>query len=104
MATENQVIRCKISESVIKVTISDGGVIDKIWELLDAYIIEEDLSSQIDGSKITFTTTYNIYNSRIKVFVNGVKEKQTIVGTNTVTLATAPIIGDQLFVEYLKNG
>ena len=100
---EETPINIAIEETPIKVTIEGGGQLDKVWAILDTYLIQEDLTGQVDGLKTEFTTTYDIYNNFLSVWVDGIKEKAvTKTGSKTFELTLPPDVGDFLEAEYIK--
>jgi hypothetical protein len=73
---------------------------------------QEDLSSQINGSQTTFTTTWRFIPGTLRVFKNGLY--QGVSGGNFTENSTshqaftmnfgAPIVGDELIVDYIVEG
>jgi len=67
-------------------------------------LITDNLTSQVDGSTNSFTTTQNFFSDRIYVYVNGVRQQLnynvTVTGDRTFTLDQTPVVGDTLFVDY----
>ena len=68
------------------------------------HTIEENLTSQVDGSATSFTTSSNYTSTSLQVFWNGLKQVKdtsfTESGTNTFTTTFTPLSGEYLTVTY----
>ena len=69
-----------------------------------------DLTSQVDGIVKTFTTPDNYEDGSLRVYLDGVRQRivvnYTEDGNNvdfTFTSATAPVVGQDLVVDYRKK-
>jgi|TARA_R100000149_G_scaffold40919_1_gene15871 hypothetical protein len=66
----------------------------------------EDLTSQIDGSKVQFTVSEQFQGERLFVFLNGLFQgpsggtEITVNNATQFTIATTPLTGDNLAVIY----
>ncbi len=96
---------CTIQETTpINVTLEPGGVSSRVWELLNAYIIVEDLTSQVIAGKTDLITTNNFYSANLKVFINGLKEKDITILTDNSFRVSPPLDnGDTVEVELVKK-
>jgi len=96
---------CNIQDSTpINVTLESGGVSERIWELLNLYLIKEDLSSQVTEGVTDLITINNFYSDSLNVFINGLKEKDIIILTNN-SFRVSPALdnGDTVEVEFVKK-
>ena len=68
---------------------------------------KENLTSQIDGSKMTFTVSEDYKTGSLRVYYNGVRqiEGETFSETtsSTFTLTFQTISGDYLAIDYTPN-
>ena len=64
----------------------------------------ENLTSQINGSRQTFTISRPFFSTRLYVYYNGVRQQVgyniTIASDTTFTCDFTPETGDTLFVDY----
>lgn len=102
---EEENICCSLVEDEIKVTLNNfGSTIEKIWELLEDYLILKDLTSEIDGIKTDFEIDDNFYSNSLKVWINGIKERGILVlSDNSFRVTPVLEIGDSLEIEYIKK-
>jgi len=71
------------------------------------FVTEETPSGTINGSNTTFTLANTPTSGTVKLYLNGVRQKSGAgndytISTNTITMATAPVSGDVLLVDYMK--
>jgi len=71
------------------------------------FVTEETPSGSINGSNTAFTLANTPTAGTVKVFLNGIRQKSGAgndytISTNVITMTTAPISGDVLFVDYMK--
>lgn len=68
----------------------------------------ENISSQIDGSKTTFTTSVAFENATLKVYWNGVRQFTGVSITpngssRQFTTTFTPAAGQNLFIDYVAS-
>lgn len=68
--------------------------------------VNEPLNGVINGSNASFTTTYDFRITSVIVYINGIKQKKpdfyNTIGTNIITFADSPEVGDLLEINYVK--
>lgn len=102
-SVEEHTIKCFVREAeIIRIELSEGNSTGNNSGFdLSANLIQENLTSQVNGTKIDFIVSNNF--DSIKVFVNGLKETVSILNSNTFRFSLAPDIGDTVQVEYIKQ-
>ena len=69
-------------------------------------LISEDLSNQIDGTRVLFTTSAEFQDIRLFVFLNGLFQGPAggsdiqVNSTTTFTISMTPLTGDSITVIY----
>ncbi len=69
-------------------------------------LLSEDLSSQIDNSKVQFIVSEEFQSNRLFVFLNGLFQGPpngtdiTIISTTSFSISMTPLTGDSLTVIY----
>jgi len=78
---------------------------DRLEAIVKDFIVDEDVSSQIDGIKTDYVVTYPYYSGTLKVWVNGIKEGDITEVNPTTFRASLPLleVGDELEVEYIRQ-
>jgi hypothetical protein len=72
-------------------------------------VIDEELTGPINGTNVQFTTSSNFINGTITVYLNGLKLKSGStndfieIAANTIQLNYAPLPGDVVVADYLKQ-
>ena len=72
-------------------------------------VVEDDLSSQIDGILTTFTIANNYVGGTIKIYLNGLRLQSGVgkdfekLAPNQIVMSFAPEVGDILIADYIKN-
>jgi hypothetical protein len=94
----------QIAEEVVNFKFRCDNVIDKIWELLNIYLIQTDLTNEVDGIKTDFTVVNKFYSNSLKVWLNGIKQRGVIVLSDySFRVTPAPESDDSLEIEYIKK-
>ena len=79
---------------------TQGDWIAEIWE-------QEVPSGLVNGSNVTYTLSSTPHSDKaVRVYLNGLVEKQGVgytITTDTITFTTAPVTGQEPFVEYVKK-
>jgi len=96
---------CNIQETTpINITLEPGGVSSRLWELFNLYLVGEDLTSQVVAGKTDLITTNNFYSASLKVFINGLKEKDIVFLTdNSFRVSPGLEEGDTVEVTFVKK-
>jgi hypothetical protein len=75
--------------------------------LRDRIMKNDDLTSQIDGVALLFTTTYPFVLNSTDVFVDGIKQRlgtdYTESGSQIITFTSTLVVGQDLVINYLRN-
>ena len=85
------------------------GVYTDLKERLEVivrdFIVDEDVSSQIDGIKTDYVLAHPYYSGTLKVWLNGIKEGDIIEVNSTTFRVSLPLleVGDELEVEYIRQ-
>lgn len=70
--------------------------------------IEDDVSSQANGSNLVFILTNPAVSNTVEVFLNGLKQLNgadfTVTDSKTITFTTAPLNGDTVIIKYVIAG
>lgn len=70
--------------------------------------IEDNVSSQADGSNLVFVASKNFVSNTVEVFLNGMRliapDDYTITGANQITMVTAPLVNDKVILKYVVAG
>jgi hypothetical protein len=72
-------------------------------------VFEEEVIGPIDGVNTTFNTLHNFDSSTLKVYLNGLSQRRginndfTIVSNNEIVMNDAPLPGDSIIVDYIKE-
>lgn len=71
----------------------------------DTDVVGEVPSGAVDGVNKNFVTALNVKTNSLAVFVNGLRQKQTldytVTGANTFQFNVAPALGDLVTVDYV---
>lgn len=85
------------------------STLQDILDALDIYVIGETPSGVVDGMNDTFTTFFTFKPGTTHLYLNGIRQKEGVgfdyveeVDNQTITFATAPILGDTLLIDYTK--
>ena len=76
---------------------------------LKNFIVEEDLSSQIDGIETEFTLLNDFVGGTVRVYLNGLRQQKGVgkdyveVAPNKIQFAIALDVDDILLIDYIKN-
>ncbi len=76
---------------------------------MNTYVDNETPSGSIDGANKTYTTHYNYKPNTTKVFLNGIRQAEGVMhdyienGSNEIIFSDAPLVGDTLLIDYIKN-
>lgn len=69
-------------------------------------VYDEVPSGTINGVNTVFTTANDFISTTIRVYFNGLRERQggcyTVTDTNEITFTSAPKTGDEILVDYIK--
>jgi hypothetical protein len=92
--------------AVSKIFNDDGGTLPSPSS--SGSEITENLTSQINGQNVTFSTSNNYVTNKIRVYYNGVRQ---IIGDevhenpqrSAVVFDFAPLSGDKVLVDYEKD-
>jgi hypothetical protein len=87
-----------IGNSGVNIFITTSGLENNV--IIPSGICNVNLSSQIDGSRTTFSLPHSILQNSLQVFLNGLQQTPTSVSSNSFQLDFAPQTGDILFVNY----
>jgi len=72
------------------------------------WYVEENLSSQANGSNLVFTTSKNFIPETVSVYLNGLRlvkdDDFIIVNSNTIQFITAPYSGDKVIIVFIPAG
>lgn len=76
--------------------------------LIDDWYAEEDLTSQVNGVAVVFTTAEQFEAGKLRVFIDGLRRRRGVdfseSGPNSFAwLLTPPEVGQTLVVEYQKK-
>ena len=66
----------------------------------------EDLSSECDGEKTVFTTSFNYLSAHMKVYWNGLRQSPNdfvVSSSNRLTTLFTAQSGDDLIIDYLRE-
>jgi hypothetical protein len=72
-------------------------------------VFDEEVIGPINGVNTTFNTIHNFEASSLVVFLNGLKQRRginndyTITSNNEIVMVDAPIPGDIIVVDYIKE-
>lgn len=70
-------------------------------------IVGETPAGNVDGVNATFTTALPFVPESVEIFVNGLKQKLidefNTVGSQTVSLAVSPGIGETILINYVRE-
>jgi hypothetical protein len=72
-------------------------------------VLEEQLSGVVNGVNTIFTANFNFDPDSVKLYLNGLRQKRgmlndfVISGTNQITMNEAPIFGDSLIMDYIRE-
>lgn len=102
--SEEDPINIILTDENINVKLEHYGTYEKFHNLLQEYLIQEDLTGEINGIKTDFELINKFYNNSLKVFVNGIKERGVIILSDT-EIRILPVIslGSSLEIEYVKK-
>jgi len=66
---------------------------------------QENISSQCNGSRTTFTVNANFVSSSLRVYYNGVRQtgEFTVISDNQFSLSFTPDTGDRLEIDYITS-
>ena len=82
---------------------SQGGTIQ---EISGEQMRQEDLSTQCDGSRTTFTVSEAFDSDSLRVYWNGIRqqigETITVVSSTTFTTTFTPSADHYLFIDYTR--
>lgn len=76
---------------------------------LKNFIVEEDLSSQIDGLITEFNLLNNFVDGTIRVYLNGLRQQKGVgndyieTAPNKIEFFSAPEVDDILLIDYIKK-
>jgi len=101
-------INCTVAEKTpINISLETGGLVSDIQQFLQtlsAWLIQEDLTLQVIEGATDFITINKFYSSSLKVFINGLKEKDiTILTDNSFRVYPGLQDGDFLEVEFIRK-
>ena len=67
---------------------------------------QENLTSQINGSRTEFNISESFSSSSLRVYYNGVRQTSdevTVTGSDSFSLSFTPTSGDKLLVDYTAS-
>jgi len=117
-------LKAQLQDEYLDTTIRDLMVIDDLGNVtitgdltingsetistdyLHNHVIGEDHTSECNGSNVVFETDINLIPESTQVFVNGIRQRLSVdyteaISLDSVTLTTAPELGDTLTIDYL---
>ena len=100
-----EILLCNIKEDqLIEVSMESGGYSERVWELLNTYLVQEDLTSQVVEGITDLVTIDKFFSTSLKVFINGLKEKDiTMLSDNSFRVSPGLDNGDTVEVEFVKK-
>jgi len=82
----------------------------QVRDKLNTYVHEETPGGAINGVNANYTTFYKFKTGTTKFYLNGVRQNEGVgndyledIGRQSITLALAPILGDTLIIDYIKD-
>ena len=90
-------------QKILSAEINSNFIILNTWDIWN-----EDLSAQITGSNLIFTTVFPFVTGTLRVYVDGLRQRlttnYTVSGSQIFIFAagTAPVSGQDVIVDYRK--
>jgi hypothetical protein len=84
--------------------INNNFIVIRDWDIKN-----DDLSAQITGIQLLFTTTYEFYSNSLCVYLDGIRQllgtDYTVTGNDnfTFTAGNEPLSGQDLVVDYRRS-
>ncbi len=76
-------------------------------DITGQFVVNGTLTGSINGINVTYTTEYAFITGTTQLYKNGVRQDKDAYYTEfdsmTIILNTAPLVGDVLFIDYMKN-
>ena len=71
----------------------------------DSDMTQENISTQCNGSRTTFTVNANFISTSLRVYYNGVRQtgEFTVISDNQFSLSFTPDSGDLLEIDYITS-